>query len=343
MKVSKEQFSKAAHDLGISDEKIKALWQFLEASETQESPLSKMLYYFGAMIVISAMTWFMTMGWMVFGGGGIFIISLLYAAAFVFAGAKLWNNENMQIPAGLLITMAVCMTPLAIYGLQSYFNMFPEGDVPHYQSFYETIKSSWIGMEIGTILAGLVALKFFPFPFITAPIFFAAWFMSMDIVPLITGNKATIEQAQWISLTFGLVLLSLSYLLDLKKKNQFAFWGYFFGTISFWGALTALCFEKGELALFLYFLINISMMIKSVLLKRKVLLVFGAIGAFSYLSYLSHNLFEDSILFPFVLTLLGLGVIYLGVLYQRNSKWVETTLMGMVPKCLRPFLPFDET
>lgn len=342
MKVSKDQFSKAAHDLEIPDEKVKALWQSLERSEEQESPLSKMLYYFGAMIVISAMTWFMTIGWMVFGGGGIFIISLLYAAAFVFAGAKLWNNENMQIPAGLLITMAVCMTPLAIYGLQSYFGMFPEGEAPQYRSFYETVKSSWLGMEIGTILAGLVALKFYPFPFITAPIFFAAWFMSMDIIPLITGDKATVEQAEWISLTFGLILLSISYLLDLKKKPQFAFWGYFFGTLSFWGALTALCFDKGELVLFFYFLVNISMMIKSVLLKRKVLLVFGAIGAFSYLGYLSYHVFEDSILFPFALTLLGLAVIYLGVLYQRNSKWIEMTLVGFVPKRLRAFLPFDD-
>ena len=197
-------------------------------------------------------------------------------------------------------------------------------------------------MEIGTILVGLVALKFFPFPFITAPIFFAAWFLSMDIIPFITGNKATFEQTEWISFTFGLVLLLISYLIDLKKKPQFAFWSYFFGTITFWGALTALCFDKGEPVLFLYFLINISLMIKSVLLKRKVLLVFGTIGAFFYLSYLAHNLFIDSIQFPFVLTLLGLAVIYLGVLYQKNVERIEKKLIGMVPRRLRSLLPFYE-
>jgi hypothetical protein len=40
-------------------------------------------------------------------------------------------------------------------------------------------------MEVGTVAAGLVALRYFRFPFLTAPIAFALWFMSMDLTPLI--------------------------------------------------------------------------------------------------------------------------------------------------------------
>ena len=39
---------------------------------------------------------------------------------------------------------------------------------------------------------------------------------------------------------------------------------------------------------------------------------------FCYLSHLAYIVFKDSLLFPFILSLLGIGVIYLGIIYQRN-------------------------
>ena len=339
MEVSKEQLFKAASKLGLSEQDKKVLWEALESERPNDASLSKLLYYFGAMIVISAMTWFMSLGWMIFGGGGIFLISVLYAIMFVLAGSKLWKKEGFQIPAGLLITMAVCVTPLAIYGLETLFDIFPEESPGSYTSFYSVVKGSWIWMEIGTIVAGLAALRFYPFPFLTAPIFFAAWFLSMDMIPLLIGREGSFEQRTWISLAFGVLFLFIAYVIDLMKMPQYGFWGYLFGTITFWVSLTALCFDKGEIVLFLYLLINISMMIKSILLKRKVLMVFGAIGAFSYFSHLAYDLFENSILFPFILTFLGLVVIYLGVLYQKNSEWIEKKIHDLVPKGLRRLLP----
>lgn len=341
MEISKEQFFKAASQLGLSEQNKKALWDTLEAEGSKDSSISKLLYYFGAMIVISAMTWFMSLGWMVFGGGGIFLISVLYAILFVLAGARLWKKEELKIPAGLLITMAVCVTPLAIYGLEMFLGIFPQDSTDSYASFYSIIKSSWIWMEIGTIVAGLVALRFFPFPFLTAPIFFAAWFLSMDMIPLLVGREGSFEQKSWISLGFGILLLVIAYVIDLKKMPQYGFWGYLFGTLTFWGSLTSLCFAKGEIVLFFYLLINLSMMVISILVKRKVLMIFGAIGAFSYFSHLAYDLFENSILFPFVLTCLGLVLIYLGVLYQKNSEWIEKKILDSFPQGLRKLLPFE--
>lgn len=75
-------------------------------------------YYFGALIVIGAMGWFMNVGWEKLGGGGIFAISCAYGASFVAAGRTLWRKEDLRTPGGLLVTMAVGMTPLAVYGLE---------------------------------------------------------------------------------------------------------------------------------------------------------------------------------------------------------------------------------
>jgi hypothetical protein len=56
------------------------------------------------------MTWFMTLGWERFGGGGIFAISLSYALAFLVAGGLLWHDKGLKVLGGLLVTAAVCMT-----------------------------------------------------------------------------------------------------------------------------------------------------------------------------------------------------------------------------------------
>ena len=45
----------------------------------------------------------------------------------------------------------------------------------------------------------------------------------------------------------------------------------------------------------------------------------GALGVASYLGYLSYRVFEDSLLFPFALTLLGLAVVGLGIWWQKHE------------------------
>ena len=84
--------------------------------------------------------------------------------------------------------MAVCMTPLAIYGLERSLGVWPQGDPGHYSGFHFWVKGSWFFMEVGTILAGLIAVKFIPFAFLSAPIAFTLWYMSMDLTPLLYGK-----------------------------------------------------------------------------------------------------------------------------------------------------------
>jgi hypothetical protein len=268
----------------------------------------------------------MNLGWMAFGGGWLFLISILYAIVFVMTGRKFWEKKGLKTPAGLLITMAVCMTPLAIYGI------FPQDSLYEYPTFYSLIRSRWLWMEVGTILAGLWALRFYPFAFLTAPIWVAAWFLNMDLISVLIGDEGSFNLRTWISLAFGALLLGVSLGLDRKKQPGYGFWGYLFGTITFWGSLGILCFDKREGGLLIYLLINILMMFASVFLKRKVLLVFGALGTFFYFAHLAYDVFQDSIVFPFALTFLGLITIYLGGLYQKNDKRIEKRILDFLGK-----------
>lgn len=341
MQMSKEDLRWAASQGVISPQQAEALWEALErrGSGRPKFDLAHVAYYFGALIVISAMGWFMTLAWERFGGGGIFLISAVYALCFVLAGRTLWFKQNLKVPGGLLFTMAVCMTPLGIYGLERLAGIWPQGDPGPYRGYHVWVKGSWFLMEVGTILAGLIALRFVRFPFLTAPIAFSLWYMSMDLTPLLLGKlEFSWDERLWVSFWFGLAVLMVSYFVDRRTQEDYAFWGYLFGMLSFWGGLS-LMQTGGELGKLVYALINAGLMLLSVLLDRRVFIVFGALGVFGYLSYLAYNVFKDSLLFPFALTGLGIAIIYLGIKYQQNREGVERSILSLLPEILKRRLP----
>lgn len=60
----------------------------------------------------------------------------------------------------------------------------------------------------------------------------------------------------------------------------------------------------------------------------------GALGIAGYLGHLSHKVFKDSLAFPFVLMLIGLGVVWLGVLWQRNEGQIVDAIESWLPSRL---------
>ncbi len=331
MKVTRDDLKQAAQNGVISADQAESLWQALRRQNADQPKfdLAHFAYYFGALIAMSAMGWFMTLGWQRYGGTGIFLISLSYGILFLLAGRTLWYKEGLIVPGGLLFTLAVWMTPLVIYGLQTMTGLWPQDYPGAYRDYYSWVKGSWSVMEVGTIIAGVVALKFIRFPFLTFPIAFSLWFMSMDITPLLFGKDAFAwDERLWVSLLFGLAMIIVSFLVDLSRtKEDFAFWGYLFGLAAFWGGLTMM--ESGsEFKKLLYCLINMGLMLVSVALKRQVFMVFGAMGVFGYLSHLAYGIFADSMLFPVVLVLIGIAFIYAGVQYHRHRSVIESRVNG---------------
>lgn len=345
MNLSKEDLNWAAREGVISTEQADHLWQKLWERDTSSTrskfDVANVAYYFGALIVMSAMGWLMNLGWERFGGVGIFLLATCYAVLFVLAGRTLWYKEKLTIPGGLLFTLAVWMTPLAIYGLERATGVWPQGAPDNFQSYHIWIRGSWILMEGGTVIAGLTALKFIHFPFLTFPIAFSLWYISMDLTPLLVGKpEFTWQERLWVSLCFGLLILLVTYLIDRRTRDDYAFWGYLFGLMAFWGGMSLM--ESGsEWKKFLYCLLNVGLIILAVFLQRRVFVVFGACGVFGYLGHLSYNVFKDSFLFPMALSILGLAVIYLGVQYQRHRERFEEAVLAVIPVSIRRLRPIE--
>jgi len=205
------------------------------------------------------------------------------------------------------------------------------------------VKGSWFFMEFGTIVAGLVTLRFIRFPFLTAPVAFSLWYMSMDLTPLLFGRTAfTWDERLWVSLWFGLAMLIVSYFVDRRTKEDYAFWGYLFGLSAFWFGLS-LMESSSELNKFLYCLINLGLIVFSVLLQRRVFIIFGSLGVAGYFGHLAYRVFKHSLMFPFAVTLIGLFVIYLGIKYQRNQDSIERYMLTHIPAGIKRWLPTERS
>jgi hypothetical protein len=288
--------------------------------------LVTVLYYFGAMLMISACAWFLGDKWDVLGAGGICITAIIYL--MIAASTGMWlRRSGYLVAGGLLITVGVSLMPLLIYSIERMTGLWPAEDPGSYGHFFPWIHGSWIVMELATIGAAALALKFVRFSFLTAPMAFSFWFLSMDLAALMfRENSLGYEKARWVSVLVGAFTMLVGFGLDrilhkrgAPKMEDFAFWCYLFGLMAFWGGLTVM--DSGsELKRFVYLLINLALVGAAIKLRRSVFLVFGAIGVYAYLGHLAWEVFKDSVLFPFVLALLGLSLILGTVWGQRFWK-----------------------
>lgn len=345
MKIGPDDLQQAVARGIISPEQADRLWALWE-SERSDHPrfdLPNLAYYFGALVVLSAMGWFMNNAWEQLGGLGLFSLAVVYGICFLGIGHIVWHKPGLRVPGGLLITLAVCMLPLAIYGLERYWGLWLQFDPGKYRDFYHLVKGGWFWMELGLAAGAMLALWVYRFPFLTAPLALALFFMSMDLVPLFLGPHYLWQDKRYFSLLFGSLMIVIAVAADTYRRQRygnedFSFWLYLFGAVAFWGGLTLLDSDS-EIGKLIYCLINICLLLFSVLVQRRVFSVFGAIGVAGYIGHLAYRVFKDSLLFPVALTFAGLAVIFLGVLYSKHRQAVDRTILSWIPAKLRRLFP----
>ena len=331
---------KAATAKGLlSEPQAEQLWRFLleSGNDTASFRFTHILYYLGGLIAIGAMSLFMTLGWERFGGWGLFCIALAYALAGLWL-TEYFLNRRLPIPAGITAAFVVVLTPLAIYGVQSALGYWAEGRV--YREYHTLIDWRWMLMELATLAAGAIMLWRYRLPFLVMPVAVTLWYLSMDLTPFLFGQADTTwALRQLVSLWFGLLMVLLAFWIDVRTRSDkdYSFWLYLFGVIAFWGGLSMMRSDS-ELNKFIYLCINLGMIAVGAMLARRVFAVFGGLGAAGYLGHLAYDVFKDSMLFPFVLTAIGLGVIYIGILWQRHEQTISGKLRGLLPRPIRELM-----
>ncbi len=320
---------------GINAEK-KLKDDAIDKENRKKFTFENFLYYFGALIIISTMGWYLGNIWESFGHGGLLAVCIVYFLIFTLLGNLLWKKDK-KIPGGLLYTCAVSVVPLGVWAFESLVGIMPN-DLSRYSDFHKWIRSGWILMEIATILAGLIFLKFRKFPFLTLPVCYALWYLSMDIVPVF-AQGALIEPSwgmrNFATFFFAIFMLGIALKFDRKTKDDFSGWFYIFGSTLLWCVIPSIFLQfkiDNEFAYFVIAAFSFFYMIISIILQRKIFIVWGAIGVFAYIGHLAYVIFKDSPIFPLMLVLFGLFIIFSGLYYSKNCRKIEEKIRKLLIK-----------
>src|SRR5262245_21689134 len=113
----------------------------LEAKKTF-NPIM-VLYYIGALLILSAFGWFLGRQWDALGPIVIFCVSTSYALLFVALRYRIYFREKYPVAGGLLFTCAVGMVPLIVYSLEAMTGIWPNNNPGTYHNYYVWINGSW--------------------------------------------------------------------------------------------------------------------------------------------------------------------------------------------------------
>ncbi|MBL8334873.1 MAG: DUF2157 domain-containing protein [Rubrivivax sp.] len=325
------------------------LWHWL-AQRAAPAPgprfdTTHILYYLGGLLAIGAATLFLNEGFQRLGPWGLAGIGTLYLALCVMASGRL-DGKGLPVPAGILATLAICLVPLVTWAVQNGLGLWPEGGSSRYAAYHTRIDWRWLTLELVTLAAAAVALWRLRHPFLMMPVAFTLWYLGMDLARLIVDPS---QSESWafhrdFTMVFGLLIALLGLWVDARSRGRggsgrdYAFWPYLLGVLSFWCALTARRSDS-EFDKFLYLLLNLGLIGVSAVLGRRVFAVCGGLGVALYLGHLSHKVFRDSLLFPLALTLIGLGVMACGVVWQRHESAIQAALRRRLPGALQRWLP----
>ncbi|WP_421870580.1 DUF2157 domain-containing protein [Motiliproteus sp.] len=338
MKLTRQQLDRAVEQHILDSTQAQRLLEFLRDNPAPGArfDFTHLLYYLGGLVAIGAMTLFMNLGWESFGGWGVFAIALLYLVAGLGLASRFERLQH-PIPAGICATFAVCLTPLAVFGLQQELGFWPDGE--HYRDYHRYIEWHWLMMELATLAVGAMVAWRYRYPFLLMPIAVTLWYLSMDLVAMINDGDYDFKLRSLVSIYFGLLVMFGAFWVDIRSRHSldYAFWLYLFGVLTFWGGLT-MQDSNSELGKLGYFGVNLLLIGLGALLVRRVFVVFGGLGCCAYLGHLAFDLFEDSWLFPIALSLIGLLIIYLGIVWQRHEQRISRKLQTLLPGALRELL-----
>jgi len=315
MLISSDQFSSAV-DAGIlTSAQVHELRNFCAASSPLRFDFAHLLFYSGGFLAIGAVTLFMTLGWEEFGGWGIFVASGIFMALSLYL-RDYFDSQNKVVPAGLCVAFTTSITPLAIYGLEHVLGFWSHNS--SYRSFHRSVGWSYLPMELCTLLVGTLLLWMYRYPITLLPLCTTLAYMSVD------GAAFFGVSGSLVSLYMGSAMTGLALAVEknANRGGDYSFWVYLFGVCMLWIGLG----QNIHQHMLIWLICNCVFLVAGVCTSRRIFTVCGCIGCGEYFLYLAR-IYMHSWLLPVVLTMTGVGIMYIGSLYQEshnNSHCVQT-------------------
>ena len=334
IEISRQDLVWAASQGLVAQDAVDDMWNQLQVRRHREphNPTlssSHVAYYLGSGVVILGMCWILGMAWdEEWGGFVVFGIASAYMAVFGWTGHYVWFEKRRHIPGGLLVSLAMCMVPIAVYGFQYGVGLwYRPSNTRYYDPFWtdHDVKElcNFLPMELGGVLAAALTFYWMPFPFLLALIASVFWYMVCDWAVLVRRKQ---NLPYWVSMVYGILCLLAAFVLERRLNRRhsngnnttdssgehldYAFWIYLVGAVAFWSGLES-PYLQSEGAYFAQLLANVCLIILSVVVKRRIFTILGTLGVVVYLFHL-NDLFGELVFFPFLITALGVAIITIG-------------------------------
>lgn len=330
--VSKKDLAEAGRAVGLGTVQTDRMWELLTAGGAAPSQSSfggaQVLWYFGAAVVLVAMGWLIAIVGSSYGSGATLATSLIYTAAFTFAGWKLASERDLRVPGGLLYALAVVMTPVTVTAAAETWQVGARFD------------DVTLWSALATAAVGVVYTLRTRISFVVLPALIAGWVAVLQWADWsLFGTGRGI--AEWLTVAYGAALVLGSIFAESGRganaDEDYSFWGYLVGAAAVFFGLAFV--DKGEPGYLLFAAYGVASMLFSVVVNRRVFAFAGAAAVLTYLGHISIVFFANSALFPLVLTIIGIGTIYGGVLYHRHSDKIDAAILSLIPAGLRNRLP----
>ena len=302
-------------------------------------------YYLGALTVMFAFGWFLLDRWRDLGPVGVLIVTSIYLALFVVTGEYL-RRHGFRVAGALVTALAVGMVPLVVWSIQRALGLWPDGrtyPLGPFDAFERGVATrerlNAIVIDVATIAAALFAFRRVRFGFLLAPAAIATAVLPRLLIELAIGESLGRNAEAWVFVATGAAMLMIAFAVDRRDADRadFAYWPYVVGVVISLISISLL-WDRYQVVRHIVPVAGLLLIAASLTLRRVIVLAFGGVLVYAYLSWLAFDLFRSSTMFPIVLATLGLSIILAAVWLQRSyPRLVARVNAGLADQ--RPWLP----
>ena len=297
-------------------------------------------YWLGAVLVLFAFGWFLVDRWEALGPWGVLAVSLAYVA--LFAGTSVYLRRNGFVTAaGVAAVLAVALTPVWTWALQTMAGWWPDASSNDPLLRYPPWMAwRWVIECLALLGVALATARRIRFGALGLPMAAATAGLGASLMVALVDPEVQFFLSGAFMAFLAALLMALAYEIEQRQPDgeDYAIWFHVATVIVATTAWMQLWQHLGH-GRHLLAGAAVGLMSLSIYLRRRLLLVAGAVWAMGYLGWLAFDVFRKVLNFPVVLATFGLLVILGTVWLQRRyPALVERAGRDLAPG-ERPVLP----
>lgn len=277
-------------------------------------------YWTGSIAVVFALAWFLADRWKALHPAGVLAVALLYALCLGISSMFV-SRLGYRFAGSLLALLTVMMAPIVMWALESLLGLWPSPSFQRDMFSADVIESvRWIPVQLGTALAGLIALRKVRFGLLTLTVTVPMGMALVQLTPWLLDPELNFRLGAWMTLFAATLMFLAAYVIDRRdaaNPEDYAGWVYLaavgFLIVGLLGIMDQSRVVRHSLPALIAALVATGFA-----LRRRFFLLPATLVFIMYLVFLAHEVFPTATGFMLVMLAVGVVVILGTVVAQRR-------------------------